>query len=436
MEYLQQKIKDIKNYFVGFFYVITIIIMGILGLFVGQSFVDILKYCILMSIIITILNYVCRLYEIRLLENKFKLGIFLSGYLFSLIMVMLSVKYEVYTVWMLGAVLIAVFIHPYFGLTIHFIFTFLFCALNQPQMEYFAFYLIIGAVMCLLTQFVSNKTTFTYMLIIVGSIHVTLLFIIHNFMYQDSINAKNIYGIISTLVIISLVYLIKKLPEISLLFKNTAVTEKLASEVSVPMPLKAVNGEVEAPTSVEVPVNDVDTVAETDQSKIDHSRLDALLDSDSELMQRLNNYSNVLYKHSVEVGELSARAAKLLGYDERIARAGGLYHEIGRINGENYIEEGIKLATEQRFPEEIIDIIKQHNSKYEKPKSMEAAFVMLSDSVISTIDYVSNMPNKKNVTKEELIDNIFEIRLKKGTLDESGITIQEFRTLKDYFKNL
>jgi membrane-associated HD superfamily phosphohydrolase len=105
---------------------------------------------------------------------------------------------------------------------------------------------------------------------------------------------------------------------------------------------------------------------------------------------------------------------------------------VGKIYANNYIEEGLKLAEAYAFPNELKAILRQHNIKYEKPTSVEAAIVMLSDNVVSTIEYIGKSDNHK-FTETQIIDNIFQMRLDKGTFDASGISIKDFKKLKEFY---
>lgn len=399
--------KTYYNIYLGLLYCLTSIIIGVTGFINQQPIADILKFILLMVILITILFHVMKLYHIELFNKQANLIFFGCGFFISLIGVMLSTNYAVYNWWMIGSALIAVLIYPYFGLIFHLIFTFLFCAVNNPGMEYFAYYFIIGSIICVLANYIINTKTIGYVIMITLSIHVTLIFIIHNFNFTASMNLNAIISLVSTLTVIGLAYLIYRF-SIPIL-ETDKIKEKDEDE----------EGE-------EIIVNDK---KESDEQL----KLDVIMNGEYELIRRLSNYSKNLYIHSVDVGEMSARAARLIHANEDIARAGGLYHEIGRINGKNYIEEGVKIAVEQRFPDSVIQIIKQHNIKFEKPKSKEAAIVMLTDSVLSTMEYISSMPNKKNITPQELVESIFQIRLSKGTLEESGINVEEFKILKEFY---
>lgn len=159
-----------------------------------------------------------------------------------------------------------------------------------------------------------------------------------------------------------------------------------------------------------------------------------LLAEDFPLVEKLQAYSPELYRHSYRIGELSGRAVEAIGGDSVLARAGGFYHEIGRITGEeNYIEAGVALGEEYSFPEELQAVIRQHSTSYELPKSVEAAVVMLSDCIISTSDYLEKSGMREKLSDEKLVHSVFQNRLSKGNLKESGMSVEQLECLQAYF---
>jgi putative nucleotidyltransferase with HDIG domain len=147
----------------------------------------------------------------------------------------------------------------------------------------------------------------------------------------------------------------------------------------------------------------------------------------------MKDCSKALYKPSIIIGDLSGKAAKYIGANEDLAQAGGYYHEVGKIKGKNYIEEGLKIAEEYGFPDELTNILRQHNIKYDKPTFIESAIVMISDNVVSTIDYI-NKTEDQSFEAHKIIDNIFRMRMEKGTFDDSGLSVRNFKQLKDFYQ--
>ncbi|MDE6617095.1 MAG: hypothetical protein K2K35_11050 [Lachnospiraceae bacterium] len=159
-----------------------------------------------------------------------------------------------------------------------------------------------------------------------------------------------------------------------------------------------------------------------------------LASTDHELMQKIKNYSTSLYAHSLRTGNLSGMAAEFAGYGKNLAKAGGYYHEAGRIYGnEDYKEACSQIIKEFAFPIQLADIIKQHGEAAEKPGSPEAAVVMLSDSIISMDEYFDRTGKREQIPDEKLVKSVFNSRMAKGSLDNSGIDKENIEKLMDFY---
>ena len=157
---------------------------------------------------------------------------------------------------------------------------------------------------------------------------------------------------------------------------------------------------------------------------------------DSDVVQLMKKKSASLYYHSNEVAEMSRLAAKRIGADYNLAYAGGIFHDLGKVVGNEYIKEGLKLAEKYGIPKDIRTIMVEHNVKSRVPKSKEAAIVMLSDTVVSTIEYVKGTMDKKDVSEQVLVENAINKRLTSGALNKSGLSIEEFNIIKETLINI
>ena len=150
-----------------------------------------------------------------------------------------------------------------------------------------------------------------------------------------------------------------------------------------------------------------------------------------EAARYIKNKSTSLYYHSIEVAEMSRLAAKRIGANSYLAYAGGLYHDLGKTVGSEYIREGLKLADKYNIPRDVKSIMVEHNVKSRLPKSKEAAIVMLSDTAVSAIEYVKGTMDKKDISERAVMENALNKRLSTGALNKSGLTIEEFNIIRD-----
>lgn len=151
------------------------------------------------------------------------------------------------------------------------------------------------------------------------------------------------------------------------------------------------------------------------------------------LIEKLYKEDSITFYHSMEVSDLANRVAITLGINKEITMAGSRYHEVGRLLGKNYVVHGIKLLNQHGFPKEVIQIIQEHNSKVNKPQTMESAVVMLSDTIISTFNTIIETRGMENLNKNKIVKNILELRLESGILDDVLLNTKDYVKLKQAF---
>ena len=189
------------------------------------------------------------------------------------------------------------------------------------------------------------------------------------------------------------------------------------------------------------------------------------------------------YHHSLIVGNLGERAAEMVGADPLLVRVAALHHDVGKTlhpyffienqtAGENYHEQldpktsaqiiishakdSVALARKHRFPEAVIDIIAQHHGTtsvgfgtfYQRacreaqegdvdeaqfrypgprPRSKEAAIVMLADSVEAAVR--ASAPTSA-AEMERIVRKITNDRLVSGELDECDLTLRDLDSIR------
>jgi cyclic-di-AMP phosphodiesterase PgpH len=216
------------------------------------------------------------------------------------------------------------------------------------------------------------------------------------------------------------------------------------------------------------------------------ARLQDLTNSDLPIFRKMAMEAPGSYHHSLIVASLAENAAEKINLNALLVKAGAMYHDIGKIkrpeyfienrarNADrhktlkpsmstlvivNHVKEGVEQAIRLKLPKKIQEIISQHHGdsliryffekakeEYDpemhkigeesyrysgpKPKSKEAALVMLADSVEAASRSLKN-PNETNL--RHLINDIFNNYLLDGQLDNSGLSIQELKIIADSF---
>ncbi len=208
---------------------------------------------------------------------------------------------------------------------------------------------------------------------------------------------------------------------------------------------------------------------------------------DRPLLRELARKAPGTFNHSMTMGTIAEAAAEKIGANALLARVGAYYHDIGKIiepqgfvenqmNSQNlheslppeesaklivkHVNEGIDLAIQYKLPQELVDFIPMHHGTtvstyfYEKaknlygddkvklddykypgpkPNSKETAIVMLADGCESAVRSISD-PDALKV--ENMINNIFNSRLKESQLDDAPITFSDISKMKEAFLSI
>lgn len=202
------------------------------------------------------------------------------------------------------------------------------------------------------------------------------------------------------------------------------------------------------------------------------------------LLQKLLREAPGSYHHSLIISNLAEHAAQRIGADALLCRVGAYYHDVGKtMNPQFFVEnqfdgvnphhaldprtsvailqqhvtDGENLARKYRISKRVRDLIPQHHGTtlavyfYEKalaqshgapvdeqafrypgpkPQTREAAILMLADGVEATAR--AERPTNANEIRQ-VIDRIFEQRIRDGQLDEVDITLRDLEQIKQAF---
>lgn len=165
------------------------------------------------------------------------------------------------------------------------------------------------------------------------------------------------------------------------------------------------------------------------------SSLRDICDDENELLLMLMERNSETYFHSIQVADVAVRAAKKLHANVNLVNAGARFHEIGRLESNDYIPAGIQIMKKNHFPAEVIRIVREHNSKTYIPKTLESAIVMLSDTIETTINQMIEK-NGYNINKKKIVGQVIDIRFDNGVLDDAIKDVTLYKELRQVFMSL
>ena len=223
-------------------------------------------------------------------------------------------------------------------------------------------------------------------------------------------------------------------------------------------------------------------------------RLSAYADYNSELLMRMDLEAPGTCQHAKNVADLAAAAAEHIGANALLARVGGLYHDIGKLNSPEYfseniqpgtpnphdslpptisavilsahVKDGIAMAIDNNLPYPVQQIIRTHHGNslmpffYKKavslaeahakqtgtepepvdessfryasprPNTLEAAIVSLADGIEAAS---RSLTHKTTVSIERLVTAIIDSKMQDGQLDEAPLSCRQLAELKRVF---
>lgn len=165
------------------------------------------------------------------------------------------------------------------------------------------------------------------------------------------------------------------------------------------------------------------------------------------------SYGQNVLKHSIEVAHMAGMLAADIGADVKIAKRGGLLHDIGKaIDHEmegNHVELGVQMAKKYKEKREVIHCIHAHHNDVE-PETVEALLVQASDAISaakpgarreSVENYIKRLENLEAIANSfEGIEKSFAIQagreirvmVKPEVIDEDKMLL----TSKDIIKKI
>jgi putative nucleotidyltransferase with HDIG domain len=214
-------------------------------------------------------------------------------------------------------------------------------------------------------------------------------------------------------------------------------------------------------------------------------RLIELSDLNAPIIKKLFTTAPGTYSHSIMVSHLAEAACQEIGANSLLARVGGYYHDIGKMEQPDYFTEnqssgynkhdeipprlsatiirshvkiGAEKARSMRLPQPVIDIILQHHGNdvirwfYNKaleqekdvsvedfsypgapPRSRESAVVMLADVSEAAVRSLEK-PTAAKI--EKFIQELIDSKVAHGQLAESELTFHDLETIRKAFSKV
>lgn len=376
-------------YIIGI-YIVTMLMNGIMGIMLQHSKKDIVG---IVTVGILLVSFIIFLLETIRIENGYRVEkyynykrifCFMTGWSVFEILILLVPAY-LRPILVIG-ILCTLIINTTVGFLINIYFTTMLILVGGGTVELYLLYTLSGVIGCLIANYLKDKKTFISgsISLVCSNICLTILFEYLATSDFHSLYAWQAFGA----GVISIVLVKLLLPYI-----ETFVDEGL------------------------------------------YKRLWTICSSKHILIKQLKEFSETEYQHTISVAKICGTAAELVGADPLLAKVGGLYHRIGLIQEEDYIEGNINLAVEYNFPIELVQVLYEYSGRYTLPSTKEAAIVMIVDKMLIKFSQNRKEILSGAISKDILVQQTFNEMIVKGLLDNSGIDLKMYMNLKEMFVN-
>lgn len=400
------------------------VILGMVSCFFVWILVHYKKITMLMGgklLFVSLLLLVLFLTGLQFIEKKSKQKysygvIFSVCYVFAFFWIVLGQFQEMYGFWMIGGWMLSIVLNTFIGMVFQTLFCLASAWLGQDNISQFSLLLLVSVGMCLLVPYMRKVSNMGYVVLIGLICNGITIVLQENFHWEQVIQLENLWWELSCFLALLasafgawLLLGITKYGNMS--FVKAGIQELFSSEEAL----------WEEGTFVKL-----GDLADKHQDAAEQS-VEPWIQGDCFLLKQLQEKLPDVYAHSLLVAKVAKEAAEHINADQKICYAGGLYHEIGKLESKDYINAGILLAKTNHFPQTLLTVIEEHNVRMKNATSKEAVVVMLSDSVVSLLERVDKTKSKEQ--QKEMVKRIFVLRLEQGSLDQCGLHMEELKKL-------
>lgn len=156
-------------------------------------------------------------------------------------------------------------------------------------------------------------------------------------------------------------------------------------------------------------------------------------DPECPLLVQLKELSKPEYYHAIHTAYLGDRIAKKLGLNEMAIKAGGYYHRIGILKGENTWENVEKICKEYHIPPDARKVLREYVDPEQAMVSKETAVILFADCIVTSISHLFSKNPKAELNYEKIVNAIFDNKLESGELNQSDISIAQLREMRKIF---
>ena len=160
--------------------------------------------------------------------------------------------------------------------------------------------------------------------------------------------------------------------------------------------------------------------------------LEEMIQDDYPMVQEIKQFSLAEYNHAIRVSNVSYRCALMIGADEKLAAAAGFYYRLGKLEGEPFVENGVKLARNHFFPESVVKILSEYGGEAALPSTVESAIVHMVDALVKKLEVMDKQTMQSEWNQDMLVYQTLNELSSKGIYDKSGMSMNLFLKIREH----
>ena len=153
-------------------------------------------------------------------------------------------------------------------------------------------------------------------------------------------------------------------------------------------------------------------------------------DTECPLMVELKEKQPDVYLHTVHVAYLSDKLANALNLDGQCIKTMSYYYKVGLLYGEINYENTVAAIEEYEFPTVTYAYLKDIIENTNCPKTKEAFVVLISDMIISSMEYLHSKNPGKEIQYEQVITTLLKKKMDSVFPRKCGISYGEAEIVK------
>lgn len=149
-------------------------------------------------------------------------------------------------------------------------------------------------------------------------------------------------------------------------------------------------------------------------------------DTENPVLTGLRESDRKEYMHCIHTAYFCERIGSRLGLDADALKCAGYYHRLG--------ERLETVMEEKQFPPAVREILTEYRDRKQGIRKKETAVLACADTIVSSVTYMLEKGEKRQVDFDRVIDAVFRKMAEDGKFERCEISVRELCTMQKIFK--